>query len=66
MSKITHISSVDCLLIYVSIPGLELRKLSCADAQPFSLLEESNLTGAKVSKALPYLEAKAKGDKSME
>ena len=31
----------------------------CADAHSFSLLEESSLTGAKVSKALPYLEAKA-------
>jgi hypothetical protein len=50
----------------MSVDGVELRKLSCADAHPFSLLEESNLTGAKVSKALPYLEVKAKGEKSME
>jgi hypothetical protein len=32
----------------------------CADAHSFSLLEESSLTGVKVNKALPYLEAKAK------
>jgi len=38
----------------------------CADAHAFSLLEESNLTGAKVSKALPDLEAKAEGDSSMD
>jgi hypothetical protein len=55
------------------IPGLKaqgflgrLCKLSCADVHSFSLLEESNTTRAEVVKALPYLEAKAKGDKSME
>jgi hypothetical protein len=40
-----------------------VKKLSCADVYSFSLLEESGLTGASVSKALPYLEAKAKGDR---
>ncbi len=38
----------------------------CADAHAFSLLEKSNTTEAKVVKALPYLAAKAKGDRSME
>src|SRR6266700_4910933 len=38
----------------------------CADAHAFSSLEESNPTEAKVGKALPYLAAKAKGDRSME
>jgi hypothetical protein len=38
----------------------------CADAHAFSSLEESNFTEAKVDKALPYLAAKAKGDRSME
>ncbi len=46
--------------------GVELRKLSCTDVHSFSLLEESNTTGAEVVKALPNLEAKAKGDKSMD
>jgi hypothetical protein len=32
----------------------------------FSSLEMSNLTRAKVSKALPYLARKLKGDRSME
>jgi hypothetical protein len=38
----------------------------CADENSFSLLERSSLTGAKVSKALPYLEVKAEGNNSME
>jgi len=38
----------------------------CADAHSFPLLEESNITGAKVIKALPYLAGKLKGDRSME
>jgi len=46
--------------------GVELRKLSCADEHSFSLLEESSFTRAEVNKALPYLEAKAKGNRSME
>ncbi len=52
--------------VYTSMLGASLRKLSCADAHSFSLLEESNTAGAYVVKALPYLEAKAKGDRSME
>ena len=39
---------------------------TCADVYAFSSLEESNSTGAKVDKALPYLMAKAKGDRSMD
>ena len=38
----------------------------CADAHSFPLLEESNITEAEVIKALPYLEGKPKGDRSME
>ena len=38
----------------------------CADVFVFSSLEKSNLTGAKVSKALPHLAGKPKGDSSME
>ena len=38
----------------------------CADAHSFPLLEESNITEAKVIKALPYLAGKPKGDRSME
>jgi len=54
------------MVILAFIIEVELRKLTCADAHSFSLLEESSFTGAKVNKALPYLEAKAKGDRSME
>ncbi len=46
--------------------GVALRKLSCADEHSFSLLEESNTTRADVVKALPYLEVKTKGDRSMD
>jgi len=38
----------------------------CADEHSSPLLEESNLTRTKVSKARPYLAAKAKGDSSMD
>ena len=38
----------------------------CADAHSSPLLEESNITEAKVIKALPYLAGKLKGDRSME
>ena len=47
----------------LTLRGVELRKLSCADVYSFSLLEESSPTGASVSKTLAYLEAKAKGDR---
>lgn len=47
----------------LTLLGGDLRKLSCTDVYSLSLLEESSLTGASVSKALPYLEAKAKGDR---
>jgi len=49
-------------LLKTVVPSL----YSCAVAHAFSLLEESNLTGAKVSKALPDLEVKAEGDSSMD
>jgi hypothetical protein len=38
----------------------------CADVHSFSLLEKSSFTGAKVNKALPNLEVKTKGKKSMD
>ena len=38
----------------------------CADAHAFPSLEESNITEAKVVKALPYRTAKAERDRSME
>src|SRR5215471_15349407 len=43
-----------------------LLQSECADAHSFPLLEESNITEAKVIKALPYLAGKPKGDRSME
>jgi hypothetical protein len=36
----------------------------CADAHSSPLLEESNITEAKVIKALPHLEGKLEGDRS--
>src|SRR6266704_3111379 len=39
---------------------------ACADEHSFSLLEKSNTIEANMVKAPPYLEAKAKGDTSME
>jgi Integrase core domain/HTH-like domain len=50
----------------VGVPWTTFLWSGCADAHSFPLLEESNITGAKVIKALPYLARKLKGDRSME
>jgi hypothetical protein len=43
-----------------------LRWKVCADEHSSPLLNLFNITGARVIKALPYLETKVKGDNSME
>jgi len=49
-----------------AIVGTTLPWRVCADEHSPPSLEESNITGARVIKALPHLETKVKRDSSME